>query len=81
MLLSLNSDVIRLQCPYIDTQEVEDICEYIGAQQGYPSAYQLPEYHDEKESLNNDDDPGERDSMFEEAARLVVNHQQGSTFI
>jgi S-DNA-T family DNA segregation ATPase FtsK/SpoIIIE len=47
MLLAINSEVIRLQCPFIDTREIEDICEYIGGQRGYDEAYALPEYEGE----------------------------------
>jgi S-DNA-T family DNA segregation ATPase FtsK/SpoIIIE len=64
----------------LDTPEVEQICEFIGGQQGYPEAYQLPEYESEEGSLGGGGNysADERDSMFEEAARIVVIHQQGS---
>ena len=78
MLLSINSDIIRLQCPFLDTEEVESICDYVGSQRGYASAYLLPAYEEEHEDRSNID-LGEKDLMFEEAARLVVSHQQGST--
>ncbi|MCI0750889.1 MAG: DNA translocase FtsK, partial [Flammeovirgaceae bacterium] len=78
MLLSSGSDIIRLQSPFIDTPEIEKICEYIGSQRGYDSAYMLPEYEDE-ESGASTVDLSERDSLFEEAAKLIVMHQQGST--
>ncbi len=78
MLLSMNSEIIRLQCPFLDTEEAERICDYIGAQRGYSSAYLLPAYEEEREGQDNVD-LGEKDLMFEEAARLVVSHQQGST--
>ena len=78
MLLSMNSEIIRLQCPFLDTEEAERICDYIGAQRGYESAYLLPAYEEEREGQDNVD-LGEKDLMFEEAARLVVSHQQGST--
>jgi DNA segregation ATPase FtsK/SpoIIIE, S-DNA-T family len=78
MLLSSGSDIIRLQCPFVDTPEIEKICEYIGAQRGYDSAYLLPEYEDE-ESGASTVDLAERDALFEEAAKLIVMHQQGST--
>jgi len=78
MLLSSGSDIIRLQCPFVDTPEIEKICEYIGAQRGYDSAYLLPEYEDE-ESGASTVDLSERDALFEEAAKLIVMHQQGST--
>src|SRR5581483_9075307 len=80
MLLATGSDLIRLQCAFISTGEVEEITDYIGAQQAYPTAFQLPEYIGEGEqSSTKEYDPEDRDAMFEEAARLVVIHQQGST--
>ena len=79
MLFSHGSELIRLQCPYIDTEEVNRLCEYIGDQRGYPSAYMLPEFEGEEESAPGETDLGDRDSMFDEAARLIVRHQQGST--
>jgi S-DNA-T family DNA segregation ATPase FtsK/SpoIIIE len=79
MLLSAGSDIIRLQCPFVDTPEVEKVCEYIGSQRGYDTAYLLPEYEGEDEGGVADVDLSERDAMFEEAARLIVTHQQGST--
>lgn len=78
MLLSNGSDIIRLQCAFIDTHEVERICEFIGEQRGYDTSYLLPEYEDEGAETKTVD-LNNRDSMFEEAARLVVAHQQGST--
>ncbi|HHP7241014.1 MAG TPA: DNA translocase FtsK 4TM domain-containing protein [Cyclobacteriaceae bacterium] len=80
MLLSSGSEVIRMQCPFIDTDEVERVCEYIGSQRGYHDAYLLPEYVGDDEgndigAVNLD----ERDSLFDDAARLIVMHQQGST--
>lgn len=80
MLLSTGNDLIRLQCAFVDTPEVDRISDFIGNQRGYAEAYQLPEYIDEAaESAKSDFDPKDRDSMFEEAARLIVMHQQGST--
>ncbi|MFM7856639.1 MAG: DNA translocase FtsK, partial [Flammeovirgaceae bacterium] len=79
MLLSLGSDVIRLQSPFVDTPEIEKVCDYIGAQRGYDSAYLLPEFEGEDEGGADAVDLSERDSLFEEAARLIVTHQQGST--
>ncbi len=81
MLLSLGSDIIRLQCAFVDTPEVDAVCEYIGEQRGYPSAYYLPESEDsEGGGLDREDfDASDRDQFFDEAARLVVMHQQGST--
>jgi len=80
MLLSTGSDIIRLQCAFVDTPEVEKITEFIGSQRAYASAHILPEYVDEtSESSSKDFNPDERDSLFEDAARLIVMHQQGST--
>ncbi|WEK18161.1 MAG: DNA translocase FtsK 4TM domain-containing protein [Candidatus Pedobacter colombiensis] len=80
MLLSTGNDLIRLQCAFVDTPEVDRISEFIGNQRGYPEAYQLPEYIDEAaENAKMDFDISDRDSMFEDAARLIVMHQQGST--
>lgn len=80
MLLSTGNDLIRLQCAFVDTPEVDRISEFIGNQRGYSEAYQLPEYVDEAaESARADFDPSDRDIMFEDAARLIVMHQQGST--
>lgn len=80
MLLSTGNDLIRLQCAFVDTPEVDRISEYIGNQRGYGEAYQLPEYLDEAaESAKADFDLDDRDAMFEDAARLIVMHQQGST--
>ncbi|WP_159634134.1 FtsK/SpoIIIE family DNA translocase [Sphingobacterium composti Ten et al. 2007 non Yoo et al. 2007] len=81
MLLSSGSDLIRIQCAFVDTPEVEDISDFIGGQRGYPSAFMLPEYVDEsgEGSGSMDFDMSDRDALFEEAARLIVMHQQGST--
>lgn len=80
MLLSTGNDVVRLQCAFIDTPEVEKITSYIGEQRGYHQAYLLPEVAEEAGEGNGDsEDDGERDSLFEEAARIVVQTQQGST--
>ena len=78
MLLSAGSDVIRLQCPFVDTHEVEKICDFIGNQRGYDSAYLLPEFEDDEAGAAKVD-LSERDALFEDAARLIVSHQQGST--
>jgi S-DNA-T family DNA segregation ATPase FtsK/SpoIIIE len=77
MLLSTGSDLIRLQCAFVDTPEVEKICEFIGSQRAYPSAHMLPEFVDENADTK-EIDLSERDSMFDDAARIIVNHQQGS---
>jgi S-DNA-T family DNA segregation ATPase FtsK/SpoIIIE len=79
MLFSQGSDLVRLQCAFVDTPEVEEICDFIGNQQAYPTAYQLPEYVGEEGGGVGDIDPSERDALFEDAARLVVATQQGST--
>lgn len=81
MLMSTGQDLVRLQCPFIDTPEVEAICDYIGSQRGYTDAYLLPDCPDEQEDGGSKDamDPNERDPLFEEAARIVVQTQQGST--
>ena len=79
MLLSTGSDLIRLQCAFIDTPEIESIVNYIGAQRGYTSPFNLPEYLDEDSEPNKDFDPSQKDELFEEAARIIVAHQHGST--
>jgi S-DNA-T family DNA segregation ATPase FtsK/SpoIIIE len=80
MLFSTGSDLIRLQCAFVDTPEVERISDFIGNQRGYPTAMLLPEYVGEGEASSSKEfDPDDRDPMFEEAARLIVMHQQGST--
>ena len=79
MLFSQGSDLVRLQCAFVDTPEVEAICDFIGNQQAYPMAYQLPEYVGEEGGGVGEIDPSDRDSLFEDAARLVVLTQQGST--
>jgi S-DNA-T family DNA segregation ATPase FtsK/SpoIIIE len=79
MLISYNGELTRLQCAFVDTPEVEGICEHIGHQQGYPQAFMLPEYVDEKEMEGKDFDLTDRDSLFEDAARLIVQSQMGST--
>ncbi|MCU0370101.1 MAG: DNA translocase FtsK [Bacteroidales bacterium] len=80
MLLSTGSDLIRLQCAFVDTPEVDRVTEFIGSQRGYPDAFNLPEYYDESDELEKGDfDPNARDELFEDAARIIVQHQQGST--
>ncbi len=79
MLISHNGEITRLQCAFVDTPEVEQIVEYIGDQRGYPQAFLLPEYVDEKEMEGKDFDMADRDSLFEDAARLIVQNQIGST--
>ena len=79
MLISTGSDLTRLQCAFIDTPEVEKICEFIGSQRAYPQAYLLPEYEAEAEAVGGKADLDDKDAMFDEAALLVVQHQSGST--
>jgi S-DNA-T family DNA segregation ATPase FtsK/SpoIIIE len=79
MLISYNGEITRLQCAFVDTPEVEEITQFIGKQRGYPEAYKLPEYIDEKDMEAKDFDLGDRDPLFEEAARLIVVNQLGST--
>lgn len=80
MLLKLNSEVVRLQCAFVDTPEVENLVDFIGNQKGYQHAYHLPEYYDENDpGTTKDVDLSKKDPKFEEAARLIVATQQGST--
>jgi S-DNA-T family DNA segregation ATPase FtsK/SpoIIIE len=79
MLVSYNGEITRLQCAFVDTPEVEEIADFIGKQQGYPQAFLLPEYVDEKELDARDFDANNRDPLFEDAARLIVQNQIGST--
>nr|MBC8342909.1 DNA translocase FtsK [Bacteroidota bacterium] len=78
MLFSAGSDVTRIQCAFIDTPEVENLVDYIANQQAYPSAHNLPEVLSD-DAAAGDADLSELDSLFEDAARIVVQHQQGST--
>ena len=80
LLFSQGSDLVRIQCAFVDTPEVEGIAQYIGNQQGYSHAFELPEYIGEggDDKIGNID-LNDRDPLFEEAARLIVVHQQGST--
>ncbi|MBI3501810.1 MAG: DNA translocase FtsK [Bacteroidetes bacterium] len=78
MLFSMGSDLIRLQCPFVDTPEVEAVTDFIGNQRAYPEAFKLPEYIDEDADELGEFDPSDKDDFFEEAARIVVAHQQGS---
>ena len=80
MLMSTGSDLIRLQCAFIDTPEVEKLTSYIGSQRGYSDALHLPEFKDEENDTKSGDvDPSERDELFEDAALIIVQTQQGST--
>jgi S-DNA-T family DNA segregation ATPase FtsK/SpoIIIE len=77
MLISTGNDLVRLQCGFVDTPEVEAICEFIGEQRGYPTAFYLPEFVGESVE-QQDIDMNDIDSMFVDSARIVVIHQQGS---
>jgi len=79
MLISNSGELVRVQCAFIDTPELDKITEHISEQQAYPSAHYLPEYVEEGGSELAEVDLGKRDDMFEDAARLIVSHQQGST--
>ena len=79
MLVSTGGDLVRLQCAFIDTPELDQITNFISSQQSYPTAFMLPEYTAEGAEEIGEVDFSKRDAMFEDAARLVVRHQQGST--
>ncbi|MBP1617927.1 MAG: ftsK [Bacteroidetes bacterium] len=81
LLFSQGSDLVRIQCAFVDTPEVEGIAQYIGNQRGYSHAFELPEYLGDggDAKLGGDMDLGDKDPLFDEAARLIVVHQQGST--
>ena len=79
MLFSQGNDLVRVQCAFVDTPEVERICEFIGNQRSYPEIFTLPEYVGESASGGSgsfDDD--DKDDLFDDAARMLVQHQQGS---
>jgi S-DNA-T family DNA segregation ATPase FtsK/SpoIIIE len=79
MLVSFNGEITRLQCAFVDTPEVDRVCNFIAEQKGYPDAFLLPEYIDDKDLEASGFDAGERDSLFEDAAKLIVSAQVGST--
>ena len=79
MLVSYNGEITRLQCAFVDTPEVDRVCNFIAEQKGYPQAFLLPEYTDEKDTDASGFDAGDRDPLFEDAAKLIVNAQMGST--
>ncbi|MEO6131966.1 MAG: DNA translocase FtsK, partial [Saprospiraceae bacterium] len=81
MLLSIGSNMIRLQCAFVDTPEVESVIEHISDQKGYPEPYYLPEFQGDDEQIKGSDGMtyAELDDMFEDAARLVIQNQHGST--
>jgi S-DNA-T family DNA segregation ATPase FtsK/SpoIIIE len=78
MLYHNGNDVVRVQCAFIDTPEVEKITEFIGSQKAYATAYLLPEFIGEESGINLDMDISERDTLFREAAEVIVMAQQGS---
>jgi len=78
LLYSQSNDLTRIQCGFIDTPEVEKLSEFIGSQMGYPTAYELPEYSKDDSGSSSDISIEDRDSMFNEAARVIVSNQQGS---
>ena len=79
LLVSHNGELTRLQCAFVDTPEVERVAEYIGRQRGYPDAFLLPEYEGENEKEAKDFDLSDKDPLFNDAARLIVQNQMGST--
>jgi S-DNA-T family DNA segregation ATPase FtsK/SpoIIIE len=80
MLISYNGEITRVQCAFVDTPEVDKVCAAIGNQQGYPQPFYLPEYVDEKELEKGGGlDANDKDPLFEDAARLIVQNQVGST--
>ncbi len=81
MLFSVGGDMVRLQCAFVDTPEVEDVINFIADQRGYPDPYHLPEFHGDEDGLGEPGafDPNDVDEMMEDAARLVVQSQHGST--
>jgi S-DNA-T family DNA segregation ATPase FtsK/SpoIIIE len=78
LLYTQGNDITRVQCAFVDTPEVEKICDFIGSQKAYPEAYLLPEYVGEENGIKLDIDISERDSLFREAAEVIVTAQQGS---
>ena len=78
LLYSQSNDLTRIQCGFIDTSEVEKLSEYIGSQTGYQSAYILPEFSKDESNESSNISIEDRDSMFDEAARVIVTNQQGS---
>ncbi len=78
MLFTQGNDVIRVQCAFVDTPEIEKLTEFIGSQKAYPVAYQLPEYVGEESGTSLDNNISDRDQLFREAAEIIVTAQQGS---
>ncbi|MDD4757181.1 MAG: DNA translocase FtsK, partial [Prolixibacteraceae bacterium] len=79
MLIASGGELIRVQCAFVDTPEVEAICSFISGQQGYPTAFMLPEYNEDEEAGPGNVDLNNRDELFDDAARVVVMNQMGST--
>ena len=79
MLLKFGSDVIRLQCAFVDTPEVEKVLDEISEQRGYPEPFYLPEYTGDESDKPGAVNVAELDDLFQDAARLVVQNQHGST--
>ncbi|MFL2596022.1 MAG: DNA translocase FtsK 4TM domain-containing protein [Flavobacteriaceae bacterium] len=78
MLYTQGNELIRLQCAFVDTPEVEKLTDFIGSQRAYPNAHQLPEYKGDEQKSGLDNNIDDRDPMFREAAEVVINAQQGS---
>ena len=78
MLFTQGNNLIRLQCAFVDTPEVEKITDFIGAQRAYAQAHQLPEYVSDDSTSSKENNIEDRDPIFREAAEVVVNAQQGS---
>ena len=78
MLFNQGNEIIRLQCAFVDTDEIEALTDYIGSQKAYVSAHNLPEYVGEESGTNLDVDLEDRDALFKEAAEVIVIAQQGS---
>jgi len=78
LLFTNGNDLVRLQCAFVDTPEVEKITDFIGAQRAYPEAHLLPEYSGEEVGTSLDNNISERDQLFRDAAIVIVNAQQGS---
>jgi S-DNA-T family DNA segregation ATPase FtsK/SpoIIIE len=79
MLVSMSGEITRLQCAFVDTPEVDKIVEFIAYQEAFPEPFLLPEYVDEKELGNEDFESGDKDPLFEDAAKVIVANQIGST--
>ncbi len=79
MLIATGSNITRVQCAFIDTPEVEEVCSFISEQRGYPTAFLLPEYYGDDEPAPGEVDLNNKDELFDDAARIVVVNQMGST--